>query len=189
MPRRGPSVAQVIWASALAGVLAVSASDTAPAASDCRLRPGAYRGPGTHWAYRIEQRKCWYARQVGPAPTESHTRPPEQAEHANADSQSTFMSWLSSKVSGVTSSAEPEESLPTRSASAPRATPPEAPPRRRTQVASRSERAKAPPARAQQPSPPAARAQAPAPAINEATSEALYREFLLWRVKQLFTPE
>jgi hypothetical protein len=187
MPRRGPSVAQVIWASALAGVFAGSASDTASAASDCRLRPG---GPGTHWFYRIEQRKCWYAKQVGPAPTESHTGPPEQAESANADSQSTFMSWLSSKVSGVTSATEAEQSLPTRSASTPRATPPEAPPRRRTQVASRSERAKAPPARsAQQSSPPTARAQAPAPTIDDATSEALFREFLQWRVKQLFAPE
>lgn len=188
MPRRGPSVVQVIWASALAGVFAVSASDTASAASDCRLRPGADGGGGTYWFYRIEQRKCSYAKQVGPAPTESRTRPPEPVEDANADSQSTFISWLSSKVSGVMRWAEPEESLPTPSASAPQATAPEPPPQRQTQVAGRSERAK--PARSvQQPAPPTARAEAPAPAIDQATSEALYREFVMWQVKQLFTPE
>jgi hypothetical protein len=202
MPKRGPTV---IWASVLAGVFAIGAIDSASAASNCLSRPGAYAGPGTHWFYRIDratQRRCWYVKQVGP--TASRTRATERvaaADTAYADTQSTselsFFSWLSSKVSGVTqpSATEAEQAPATRSAPARRT---EAPPRR-VRVASRSERAtsraeraRAPAAaRSAQHSPPprAARAEAPAPALDEAASEALYREFLQWRVKQLFAPE
>jgi Protein of unknown function (DUF3551) len=122
----------------------------------------------------------------------------EKPVRADADSQSGFVSWLSSKVAEVTgsSSTEPEQSAATRSVPAPQA---EAPPRRRTQaatrgervpVASRSEQARAPARSPQQSAPQAAaRAEAPAPEFDDAAREALYREFHKWRVKQLFTPE
>jgi hypothetical protein len=199
MSRRGHAGARVIWASILAGVFAMSADSAASAATSCLTRPGQYGGPGTHWFYRIDratQRRCWYLKQIGP--TESRARSPErEAASENADSQSTFMSWLSAKVSGVAqpSTTETEQSTATRWAPAPRAEPR---PPRRTRVASRSqrtssraERARAPRTSQQSPPLPAARAEAPAtaPAIDPATSEALYREYLQWRVKQLFTPE
>lgn len=54
----------------------------------------------------------------------------------------------------------------------------------------RVEQARAPAKSPQQSAPQAAaRAEAPAPEVGDAAKEALFREFMQWRVKQLFLPE
>jgi hypothetical protein len=62
---------------------------------------------------------------------------------------------------------------------------PETPRRRRAQLTKRVEPAKPRPARQSQP----AAEPAEAPMLDAGARDALYQEFLQWRVKQLFAPE
>jgi hypothetical protein len=150
----------------------------ANAAPECLAKPDRTAAPGSHWYYRIDratQRQCWYLKQLdarAPAPAQPAAPRPE------ADSQPQLLSWLSSAFSNITRPAapapEPEVAArePKRKAT------------KRADVGRAPPRAFAQPAAAQ----PAA-AAAEAPALDPAASEALYQQFLQWRVKQLLAPE
>jgi hypothetical protein len=192
MPIRLPFVGGALWASLLACAFTLSADSTAYAVDDCLAKPNGMGGPGTHWYYRIDratQRRCWYLKQVG-APAESRTgwfeSAPRQARQ-DTDDQPGFMSRLSSAIANFgrpNSYAEPEEDGVMRESGRTRAAP-ETPRRRRAQLTKRVEPAKARPARQSQP----AAEPAEAPMLDAGARDALYQEFLQWRVKQLFAPE
>jgi hypothetical protein len=179
-------------------------SDSAYAASGCLAAPNRESGPGTHWNYRINQttkERCWYLKKVGaqsrPRPTSiakrsrvtrdvaavpSRAAPVEVASPAENDS---FKSWFSATFNAL--SGPSVASTDTREPAANEAPPPR---KRRTATAERSE-SKA--ARAQQLPETAKEATenkaVATPSDQESDWQALYEEFLQWRVKQLMFSE
>jgi hypothetical protein len=100
------------------------------------------------------------------------------------------MSRLSSAIANIgrpNSYAEPEEDVVTRESGRTRAAP-QAPRRRGAQLTKRVEPAKPRPARQAQPVAVTAE-PAEAPMLDPSARDALYQEFLQWRVKHLFAPE
>jgi hypothetical protein len=201
MQRCNAFVATAAYVSLLAEALVLSAS-AASAAPDCLAAPDRTSGPGTHWYYRIDRptgRKCWYLKQLD-ARAATPAAPPSAARPADADAQPQLFSWLSSAFSSIGRPArEPEvasrESGPSTSDGARK---------RERKQARRPDAGRAPaPARAsEQPvvapaeaparssvRPAAVASEAPPRALDPAASEALYQQFLQWRVKQLLAPE
>jgi hypothetical protein len=184
-------------------LFASTLSDSAYAASGCLSSPNRESGPGTHWNYRINQttkERCWYLKKVGSksrarpssvaqakrsrvtgdvASTPSRAAPVEGA--APAQNDYSFKSWFSATFNAL--SGPSVASTDTREPAANEAPPPR---KRRTATVERSE-SKA--ARAQQ-LPETAREATESKAIatpsdQESDWQALYEEFLQWRVKQL----
>jgi len=152
---------------------ASGAGGAAPAAAECLSNPGRTAAPGSRWYYRIDratQRKCWYLK-----PSDARTAAPRQ----DAESQPQLLSWLSSAISSLTRST-PDLEVAAREPS-PQAL--EAA-RKRTQ-AKRPDAGRA----ASRSSPQPAASSAEAPTLDPAASEALYQQFLQWRVQQLLAPE
>jgi hypothetical protein len=178
-------------------------SDSAYAASGCLSAPNRESGPGTHWNYRINQttkERCWYLKKVG---AKSRSRPtsvahtkrsrathevaavPSRAAPAEvaspAENDYSFKAWFSATFNAL--SGPSVASTDTREPPANEAPPPR---KRRTATAERSE-SKA--ARAQQLSETAKEATEnkvlAIPSDQESDWQALYEEFLQWRVKQL----
>ena len=154
----------------------------ANAAPECLAKPDRTAAPGSHWYYRIDRatdQKCWYLKQVdarAPAPAAAQPAAPRP----ETDSQPRLFSWLSSAFSNIrrptTPAAEPDggarESNTADSA-------------RKRKAAKRAEAGRAPARASAQP----AAAASEAPSLDPAASEALYQQFLQWRVKQLLAPE
>jgi hypothetical protein len=181
-------------------------SDSAYAASGCLSAPNRESGPGTHWNYRINQttkERCWYLKKVG---AKSRSRPTSVAHAkrshvtrevaatsraapaevaAPAENDYSFKSWFSATFNAL--SGPSVASTDTREPAANEAPPPR---KRRTATAERSE-SKA--ARAQQLSETAKEATEnkvlAIPSDQESDWQALYEEFLQWRVKQLMFSE
>jgi hypothetical protein len=183
----------------LAGLFAITTTDTAVAASNCLASPNRESGPGTHWHYRVNQttkQRCWYLKKVGgksrPRPTSVAQSKPSEATRAAtasraapietpapAESESSIKAWFTATFSALTGSnttstetREPATNEPPR--------------KRRSNTAERSESSKA---RAQQqPSASATATEAVGEKSVAAPSDqerALYEEFLEWRVRQL----
>lgn len=187
------------------GLLASTLNDSAYAASGCLAAPNRESGPGTHWNYRIDQttkQRCWYLKKVGgqsrPRPTgvahatrsrvtrdvaatPSRAAPVEVA--APAENDTSITSWFAATFNALTGS-----SAPTAETREPAAN--EAPPARKRRAAT-AERTESKAARAQQ-LPETAREATEdkaAPSDQQSEWQALYEEFLQWRVKQLMFSE
>ncbi len=178
MPRRDRSFGAA--ASLLASAFLLGASCVANAAADCLAKPDRQAAPGSHWSYRIDgatHRKCWYLKQREAAASAALQA---AAPRQDAESQPQLLSWLSSAITAITRPAAP---APEQDATARESNPSEA--ARKRKLAKRPEsgreRSSAQPA--------AGSSVASAPSLDPAASEALYQEFLQWRVKQLLAPE
>jgi hypothetical protein len=184
-------------------LFASALSDSAYAASGCLASPNRESGPGTHWNYRINQttkERCWYLKKVGgksrsrptsvahakrsrvthdATATPSRAAPAEVA--APAENDYSFKSWFSATFNALSGSNTP--TTDTRERAANEAQPPR---KRRAAAVERSE-SKA--ARAQQ-LPETAKETTENKAVATPSEEqALYEEFLQWRVKQLMFSE
>ena len=192
---------RILWASLLAGLFAIITNSAAEAAASCLSGPNGQASPGTRWHYRIEhpsQKRCWYMKQtgaktvgsrssagaktaaVGVSPSTGQTTGQSTDQSAG---QSTIMARLSSAFDALrrVGAAPPPEP---KTASPPETKAAEAPVRRRARVAKRFEPAKAPPS-----PPPDPAARAAAPSLDSESREALYQQFLQWRIRQLISPE
>jgi hypothetical protein len=176
---------------------------SAYAASGCLSAPNRESGPGTHWNYRINQstkERCWYLKKVGAksrarptsvakatrsrvtrevaAATPSRAAPVEVA--APAENDKSIRSWFAETFNALSSS-----SAPTTQTREPAAN--EAPPPRKRRAAT-AEHTENKTARAQEL--PEAKEATEDKAVaarsdQQAEWQALYEEFLQWRVKQL----
>jgi hypothetical protein len=175
---------------------------SAHAASGCLSAPNRESGPGTHWNYRINQstkERCWYLKKVGAksrsrptavakvtrsrvtrdvAATPSRAAPVEVA--APAENDSSITSWFAATFNALSGPSTPPTETRERAAN-------ETPAllKRRAATAEHTE-SKA--ARAQQLPETAKGAtedNAVATPSDQAEWQALYEEFLQWRVKQL----
>jgi hypothetical protein len=192
----------------LVGLFASTLNGSAYAASGCLAAPNRESGPGTHWNYRINQatkQRCWYLKKVGeksrPRPTAvAHaTRPrvtrdvaaatpsrPAPAEiAAPAENDSSITSWFAATFNALSG-----PSAPTTETREPAANETPTPRKRRAAAAEHTE-TKA--GRAQQ-SPETANVATEDTAVatssdQQAEWQALYEEYLQWRVKQLMFSE
>jgi hypothetical protein len=184
---------------------------SAYAASGCLSAPNRESGPGTHWNYRINQstkERCWYLKNVGGksrsrptavakatrsrvirdvAATPSRAAPVEVAAPvkvaAPAENDSSITSWFAATFNALSGSSAP--TTETREPAANEAPPP----RKRRAAAAEHTESKA--ARAQQlpEVKEATEDKAVATSSDQAEWQALYEEFLQWRVKQLMFSE
>jgi hypothetical protein len=188
-------------------LFASTLSDSAYAASGCLAAPNRESGPGTHWNYRINQttkQRCWYLKKVGgksrPRPTAvahatrsrvtrdvaatpSRAAPVEVA--APAENDTSITSWFAATFNALSGS-----SAPTTETREPAAN--EAPPPRKRRAAT-AERTESKAAHAQQ-LPETAKEgtedkSVATPSDQQVEWQALYEEFLQWRVKQLMFSE
>jgi hypothetical protein len=188
-------------------LFASTLSDSAYAASGCLASPNRESGPGTHWNYRINQttkERCWYLKKVGAksrsrptnvahakrsrvthdaTATPSRAAPVEVA--APAENDSSFKSRFSATYNVL-----PGSNTPTTETREPAANEAQPARKRRTAAAERTE-SKA--ARAQQLPETAKEATenkaVATPSDQESDWQALYEEFLQWRVRQLMFSE
>jgi hypothetical protein len=178
---------------------------SANAASGCLSAPNRESGPGTHWNYRINQstkQRCWYLKKVGgksrPRPTAvaKVTRPrvtrdvaatPARAAPvevaAPVENDSSITSWFAATFNALSGPSTP--SAETRQPAASEAVTP----RKRRDATAEQTESKA--ARAQQlpEVKEATEDKAVATPSDQAEWQALYEEFLQWRVKQLMFSE
>ena len=188
-------------------LFASTLSDSAYAASGCLASPNRESGPGTHWNYRINQttkERCWYLKKVGArsrsrptnvahakrsrvthdvTATPSRAAPVEVA--ASAENDYSFKSWFSGTFNALSGSNTP--TTETRGPAANEAQPP------RKRRAATEERSESKAARAQQLPETAKEATenkaVATPSDQQSEWQALYEEFLQWRVKQLLFSE
>lgn len=189
-------------------LFASTLNGSAYAASGCLAAPNRESGPGTHWNYRINQatkQRCWYLKKVG---GKSHPRPTAVAQAtrsrvtrdvatakparaapvevaAPAENDTSITSWFSATFNALSGSG-----APTNEAREPAAN--ETPPARKRRAAT-AEHTETKAARAQQ-SPETAKEATEdkavaTPSDQQAEWQALYEEFLQWRVKQLMFSE
>src|SRR5262245_28361239 len=108
----------------LAGLFAITTTDTSAAASGCLAEPNRESGPGTHWHYRINQttkQRCWYLKKVGAKsrsrPTDAARAQPSEATRvattsraapietaAPAESESPIKAWFTATFGALTGS-------------------------------------------------------------------------------------
>jgi hypothetical protein len=189
-------------------LFASTLSDSAYAASGCLAAPNRESGPGTHWNYRINQttkQRCWYLKRVGgksrPRPTavahatrsrvtrDAAAATPSRAAPvevpAATENDYSFKSWFAATFNALSGSSAPATETREPAAN-------EAPPPRKRRAAT-AERTESKAARAQQ-LPETAKAatedkEVATPSDQQSEWQALYEEFLQWRVKQLMFSE
>ena len=178
----------------LALALCIGTSYAAQAADDCLTQPNLRTSATGHWYYRIDratQRRCWYLKQadtttpatVAPAATTATTAPP------TTNGQPNIFSALSSMFGAAPrpNSMAPEATT----AAGATETAPDVPAKRQAPKALRVNSAKTVPSKPprQSPSQSLEKSQEPEKASPEAAdSEALFREFLIWRQRQNLSP-
>ena len=181
---------------------------SAYAASGCLSAPNRESGPGTHWNYRINQstkERCWYLKKVGAksrarptsvakatrsrvtrevaAATPSRAAPVEVA--APAENDKSIGSWFAETFNALSGSSAPTTQMREPATREPAAN--EAPPPRKRHAAtaahteSKGARAQELPESKETTDDKAAAT----PSDQQAEWQALYEEFLQWRVKQL----
>lgn len=202
-PRNGdPSVCRAAWASLIAGLFVIAANSATPAAAaTCLPGPGQQADPGTRWHYRIDHashRRCWYMKPMGThASRVSRARSLEPGTSAKADSQPTpdsqptLLARISSAFAALAgqNTAGSEQDAVTRQSGQTQATRKS---RGKERQATKRVEPEKTPARSPQPSSPqlsGSSTPASAPTIDADTREALYQEFLQWRIQQLVAPQ
>ena len=192
MPKCNLSIGWAVSACLLAMTSSAGMTDAALAAATCIQNPDRQADPGSHWYYRLDHvndRRCWYLKKSGS---------PRRALDAGAGGLS-----RSGRTPPTFFPGYPQWSgrrnrpgvLPTEEAAATRnstgAPTPKAHAETGSQNAERPDSAKVLSRKPQQPSPqPLTRSDEPATALpfDAARREALFREFLQWRERQLFVP-
>jgi hypothetical protein len=194
-------------------LFASTLSDSAYAASGCLSAPNRESGPGTHWNYRINQatkQRCWYLKKVGaksrPRPTavahatrsrvtrDVATAKPARAAPvevaAPAENDTSITSWFSATFNALSGSSAPTTETRDPATREPAAN--DGAPARKRRAAT-AERTESKAAHAQQ-LPEAAKEateskEVATPSDQQSDWQALYEEFLQWRVKQLMFSE
>jgi len=198
MRKRAVSILSIVT-SRIVAVMALTTLQAVAllAADDCLTKPNLRAAQGGHWYYHLDvakNRKCWFLRRQGVDDLQAVSPQPQPQSPADTVPQSRSSSWFSSLVLAFAPASEPGQRLPMRSENrSAQPSPPDAlrrdefSPKEQPQIARHNSARK-------QPAKPHERSGARSSekqvldernaAPDQASSDALFREFVLWNERQ-----
>jgi hypothetical protein len=197
MPRRHISFITAVAAGLLAAEMVLDPNEPL-VADDCLVQPGGPSAPGGHWYYHsdsVNNRKCWYF--VQPQTKMPQVQAPEAQPSSDGTSQPTLLSFFSSLTAGFTGTNPSEARVTTvgdeRSNQAARSDSPKnvaslpAAKRAGTGPDPNSSATIKPKQLGQLPAKPRGQQanERASPPLTEADRDALFKEFLRWKERQI----
>src|SRR6266487_3935153 len=175
-----------------AGALTTFQAVAVLAAGDCATKPNVRTPPGGHWYYHVDavsNRKCWFLRQEeegSPAPSSQAQSPTDIVRQLSSTS------WFSSLASAFSPTSGQGQGQAPQSENGTIRNAPDAPKReeflkKEPQIPLQSSHKKQPPKLGERLSAPPSEKQIldqRSTALDQASSDALFRELLLWQERQ-----
>ena len=176
-----------------AGALTTFQAVAVLAAGDCATKPNVRTPPGGHWYYHVDavsNRKCWFLRQEevegSPAPSSQAQSPTDIVRQLRSTS------WFSSLASAFSPTSGQGQGQAPQSENGTIRNAPDAPKReeflkKEPQIPLQSSHKKQPPKLGERLSAPPSEKQIldqRSTALDQASSDALFRQFLLWQERQ-----